>query len=208
MRDFTVEQHSTWNGSVLNCHRVDTASTQLPPREDAKYALHCICLVSKFFFIPANASLPSLRSCSPLKSVLNKIGDSYQMYCNTYKSHAMATHHGGSGQPLDRDPNPLGQNTDIPSNYLEDMDNFKNMEHENHSTLKALTRNLDDLQHRVENTEGQPMEAIHHLECELHRLSLTFQTSAPPEPLDEVLKQYTETLCTVQRQTTFTNTLF
>ena len=87
------------------------------------------------------------------------------------------------------------------------MDNFENVEHENHTNLKALTRNLDDLQHRVENAEGPPMEAIHHLEHELCILSLTFQPSALPEPLDEVLQQYMETLCTAKKQTTFVNTL-
>ena len=51
------------------------------------------------------------------------------------------------------------------------------------------------------------MEAIHHLEHELQRLSLTFQSSAPPEPFDEVLQQYTETLCSAPKQTTFANTL-
>ena len=81
------------------------------------------------------------------------------------------------------------------------------MEHENNTTLKGLTRNLDNLWHRVENAEGQPMEAIHHLECELHRLSLHLQPSEPPEPLEEVLQQYTETLCSAQKKNTFTNTL-
>ena len=51
------------------------------------------------------------------------------------------------------------------------------------------------------------MEAINCLEHELHRLSLTFQPSAPPEPLYEVLQQYMETLCSAQKQTTFANTL-
>ena len=51
------------------------------------------------------------------------------------------------------------------------------------------------------------MEAINCLEHEFHRLSLTFQPSAPPEPLDEVLQQYTETLYSAQKQTTFANTL-
>ena len=37
----------------------------------------------------------------------------------------MATHHEGSGQPADRDPNPPKQDTDIPSDHLEDMDNLK-----------------------------------------------------------------------------------
>ena len=119
----------------------------------------------------------------------------------------MATHHGGARQPSDRDPDLPEQDTDIPSDHLEDIDNFKNVEHENHTTLKALTRNLDDLWHKVENAEGQPMEAIKHLECERHRLSLTLQPSAPPEPLDEVLEQYMVTLCSAQKQTTFANTL-
>ena len=47
----------------------------------------------------------SLRSHSPLKKVFGKIGDTYQAYCHTYKTHAMATHHGGSGQASDRDIN-------------------------------------------------------------------------------------------------------
>ena len=57
----------------------------------------------------------SLRLHSLLKSVLNKIGDSYQTYCYTYKTHAMATCHGGAGQPSDRDPNLPEQGTGIPS---------------------------------------------------------------------------------------------
>ena len=31
-----------------------------------------------------------------------KIGDKYQAYCSTYKTHDMAAHHGGGGCPLDR----------------------------------------------------------------------------------------------------------
>ena len=120
----------------------------------------------------------------------------------------MATHHGGAGQPLDRDPTPQEQGTDIPNDYHhEDMDNFENVEHETHTTQEALTRDLDDLWHRVETAEGQPTEVINHLEHELHRLWLGFYPSEPPEPLDDVLQQYTETLCSAQKQTTFANTL-
>ena len=143
----------------------------------------------------------------PLKTVLKKLGDSYQTYVNIYKTHAMATHHRGAGKLLDRDPNLPEQGTNIPSDHLEDMDNFENVEQKNHTTLKALTRNLDDLWHRGETAEGQPMEAINHLECELHRLSLMFQPSAPPEPMDEVLQQYMETLCFAQKQTSSAITL-
>ena len=35
--------------------------------------------------------------------MLGKIGDRYQAYCTTYKTHVMATHHGGAGHPVDRD---------------------------------------------------------------------------------------------------------
>ena len=109
---------------------------------------------------------------------------------------------------MDRDSAPHEHSTDAPSDYnQEDMDNFENVEHENHTTLKALTRNLDDLWHRVETAKGQPMAAINCLECELHRLSLMFQPSAPPEPLDKVLQQYMETLCSAQKQATFVNIL-
>ena len=37
--------------------------------------------------------------------MLGKIGDKYQAYCTMYKTHAMATCHGGTGCHLDRDIN-------------------------------------------------------------------------------------------------------
>ena len=86
------------------------------------------------------------RLLFPLKTVLNKLGDSYQTYITTYKTKAMTTCHRGAGQPLDRNHNLPEQGTDAPSDYNhEDMDNFENVEQENHTSLKALTRNLDDL---------------------------------------------------------------
>ena len=63
--------------------------------------------------------------CSPIKKVLNKIEDSYQTYINTYKTHTMATHHGGTGQCQEKDPNPQEQDINIPNEYQEDMDDFK-----------------------------------------------------------------------------------
>ena len=42
---------------------------------------------------------------------------------------------------------------------------------------------------------------------ELNRLSLTLCPLALLEPLDEVLQQYTDTLCTAQKKTSFVNTL-
>ena len=41
----------------------------------------------------------------------------------------------------------------------------------------------------------------------VQRLSITLCPSGPPEPLNDVLKQYTDTLCSAQKQTNFANTL-
>ena len=76
----------------------------------------------------------------------------------------MAIHHGGAGQPLDSDDILNGKDTDdtIPHNYHhEDMDNFKNIEQENHTNLAILIWELDDLCHRVQAGECQPAEALH-----------------------------------------------
>ena len=52
----------------------------------------------------------------------------------------MATHHRGTGQPLDRDITPHRQGTDIRNDYhCEDTDNVENVEQENHTNLKTLT---------------------------------------------------------------------
>ena len=99
----------------------------------------------------------NLRSHSPLKTVFNKLGDTYQAYCNTYKTHTMATHRGGAGQPLDMETAQNGQDTDIPNNYHhEDMDNIENVEQENHTNWAILTQGLDDLCHRVQASKQLP----------------------------------------------------
>ena len=173
-RDLAVEQHSTQNRSVLNCpYRAYTASTPVIHQRRCTTCL-TLPLVSKWTFSYPLMSAPcNLRLCSPLKTVLNKLGDSIQTYINTYKTHAMATLYRGTGQPLDKNPTPQEQGTDILNDYHhEDMDSFKNVEHETCTTLKALTRDIDDLQHRVVTAKGQPMETISHLEHELHRLLL------------------------------------
>ena len=103
----------------------------------------------------------NLRSHSPLKTVLNRLGDTYPAYCNTYKTHTIATHHGGSGQPLHRDANMSRKDTDvdIPQDFHhEDTDDFEKVEHENPTRLAAITRELDDLCQKIQVEEGQPTE--------------------------------------------------
>ena len=66
----------------------------------------------------------SLRSCSPLKTVFGKIGDTYQAYCNKYKTHTMATHHGGLGQPLDSNIDVTRGAHEAIDTDIEDMQGF------------------------------------------------------------------------------------
>ena len=91
----------------------------------------------------------SLRSCSPLKTVFGKIGDTYQAYCHTYKTHAMATHHGTSGQQLDRDIH-AHKTTDTEMEHAQEFhhvntNNFEESEPNNPARLTTITRELDDL---------------------------------------------------------------
>ena len=51
------------------------------------------------------------------------------------------------------------------------------------------------------------MDTISHLECKVNRLALTLCWSTPPEPLEEVLQQYTNTLGTAQKKMPFVNTV-
>ena len=52
------------------------------------------------------------------------------------------------------------------------------------------------------------MDAISHLECKLNRLALTLHPSTLPEPIGDVLQQFTDTLCAGKKKMSFVNTLF
>ena len=94
----------------------------------------------------------------------------------------MATHHGGAGQHLDRDATPNGKETDIdtPHKYHhEDTGDFETIEQEHHTNWANLTWELDDLCHRVQAEEGQPVEALHYIEHELQRQTIMLHPSAP-----------------------------
>ena len=95
----------------------------------------------------------SLRSHSPLKTVFGKLGDTYQAYSNTNKTHAMVTHYEGSGNPLDRDIDVTREKQTTVDTDVEDTqdfhpvetDHFEDPEYNNPAKLTALTRELDDL---------------------------------------------------------------
>ena len=58
----------------------------------------------------------------------------------------MATHHRGTGQPLEKDGTPQDQDIDIPNDYQhKDIDDFENVENENHTQLIDLTNEVGHL---------------------------------------------------------------
>ena len=147
----------------------------------------------------------SIRLHSPFKKVLNKLRDSYQTYVNTYKTHTMATHHGGTGIPLVAANPPHTENDLVPPyDHQEEIDN---KEQDENTQLKELTNVVNDIQHQLDATNYEPKETINRIERELCRLTLALCPSAPPEPLYELLQQCTETLCTAQQKTTLTSNL-
>ena len=90
---------------------------------------------------------------SPPKKVLHKIEDSYQTYVNSYKTHAMATHHGGTGKPTEKDSDPQETNVTIHDEYQADLNDFENIELDHHARLRDLIKEIDYLQQKVEANE-------------------------------------------------------
>ena len=122
----------------------------------------------------------------------------------------MATHHRGTGQLMEANAQSQEDDIDTIHDLWEEIDEktheeTNNLEYGEHE--HAHHTRFRDSKHKLNSTSNDPTETIHGLECELQRLTLSLHPSAPPEPLDEILNQYTETLCTAQQKTTLTNTL-
>ena len=145
--------------------------------------------------------------------MLGKDRDRDQSYCTTYKTHTMTTHHRGVGQAgRDRDLNyhveyarKIDDNES--TNSSETFIAFRGSE----ADLHILMREIHSLGQYIEAREGQPVEGldhIDHLEQELWTLSMQpTSTPTPIEPFGEVVCQYTDTLCTGQKQTHLLNSL-
>ena len=101
---------------------------------------------------------------SPIKKILNKIGDSYQTYVNYYKTHAMATHYGGIGKPLENHSDPQDTNANIQDEYRADINDLKNIEPDHQAGLRDSTHEIEQLRQTVEANDNDPMDAISHLE--------------------------------------------
>ena len=80
-----------------------------------------------------------LQTHSPIKKILNKIGDSYQTYINYNKTHTMATCYRGIGNVNDSEP--CNINTDIQDQdeYQAYINDLGNVEPDHQAGLRALT---------------------------------------------------------------------
>ena len=135
----------------------------------------------------------------------------------------MATGHGGAGCPLDRGLHILTEDpehADIDITHSSDatitlggpeaVGHPEDPVYNNEDRLTTLTREINDLHQRVAAGEGQPAETLDHIQHELQNLSIAIhqlQPPAPAEPLREVIQQYTDTLCSMQKQSNLTNSL-
>ena len=136
-------------------------------------------------------SCHTLRSCSPLKKVLNKLADGYQDYYNTYKMHTIVKCHRGAGQLSDNSDNTPRKEKPVVDPSVEvqqdtdsvDTDDFEGLVHNNPNTLHAITRTLDDICHCIHVEERKPKESLHCIEQKLQQLSISVNASVPPEPL-------------------------
>ena len=125
----------------------------------------------------------------------------------------MASHHGGAGHLLNRGLDILTEDiehTDINRTHsmdgtvaLGDPDALGHSEDPTYQDrFTAFRRKIHDLHQRVAAGEGQPAEALDHIQKELQNLSITFhqpQPPAPAEPFGKVLCQYTHTPCVPHR---------
>ena len=79
-----------------------------------------------------------MQTHSPIKKLLNKLGNSYQIYINFHKTHAMATHYGGIGDTSVNNPESHDMDSDSQDNYHEDVNDLENIEPNQSSWTKTL----------------------------------------------------------------------
>ena len=141
---------------------------------------------------------------SPIRKILNKIGDSCQTYINYYKTHAMATHHGRIGDTSMSN----SENHDMDAdNYQADINDLENIEPTHQAGLRDLTHKMEQLWQTIVANDNDPMDAISHLGHKLNQLAIILCTPMPAKPIGEVLNKYTNTLCNAQKKTSLESSL-
>ena len=97
----------------------------------------------------------NLRSCSPLKTVLERTGDTkltvipikYMLWLPTMEA---------QDNPWTREEQPVEDtNVEVQQDFHpEDTNHFEDLEHNNPTRLHFITRELDDLHQRIQAEEG------------------------------------------------------
>ena len=108
-----------------------------------------------------------LPTCSPIKKLFHKLGNSYQTYINLHKTHAIGTCYGGIGVTSVHDPESHDMDSDSQDNYQEDVNDLEHTEHNHTVELKHLTCKMERLRQTVKDKDNDPMDAIKHLEQNL-----------------------------------------
>ena len=105
------------------------------------------------------------------------------------------------------DSDPQDTNANIHDEYQADINDLENIEPDHQAGLRDLTCEIEQLWQTVEANNNDPMDAISHLECKLNQLALTLCSPTPSEPIEEILHQYTNTLCNAQKKMSYVNSL-
>ena len=82
---------------------------------------------------------------SPIKKLLDKLGNSCQTYINFHKTHARATHYGGMGDTSMNNPEYHDTDSDSQDNYQEDLNDLENIAPNHPAGLKHLTCKFEQL---------------------------------------------------------------
>ena len=207
MQDLTVDQYSTLMDQHSTTH-IEVPHWPSRHHPGCNFREPTSFLHSKWSFLYSLMSAcQKLWTCSPIKKILNKIGNSCQSYVNYYKTHAMATLYRGIGKPLENYSDPQDTNANIRDEYQADINDLENTEPDHQAGLRDLSHEIEQLWQTIETTDNDPMDAISHLECKHNQLVLTLHLPMPSEPTEEVLHQYTNTLCNAQKKMSFVNSL-
>ena len=146
-----------------------------------------------------------LQTHSPIKKLLNKLGNSHQTYINFHTTHAMTTCYGGIGDTSVNNAESHDMDSESQDNYQEDVNDLENIKPNHPARLKHLTCKMEQLRQTVKDKDNDPMDAIRHLEQKCNQLTSTLYP--PMEPIGEVLNKYTNTLCTAQKKTSLESSL-
>ena len=97
-QDLAVDEYSTQKDQCsMNHIRGSTVTIKTPSTMQLQTAYFLFAHSKRSFLYLLMSACQRLQTCSPIKKILNKIGDSCQTYINYYKTHTMATGYGGIG---------------------------------------------------------------------------------------------------------------